>query len=642
MLQTSNRTARSTSHDIVPPETPSPVMSLADVIAFIRRRLRIIVLTCLVAWSIAILYLTTAVPTFTAKADLVIELKAPMGDTATVSTIVESQIGIIKSDTVAHAVIQKLDLLKDPEFAGRDGVVRTVFRSIGRMLGKNKPEADSKMMQRAAASFEGKLSAKRIGLTYIVGITFDSTDPQRAAHILNTVAETYIAQQMDAKYNSTLRDETWIKRRLSELSAQASADLRALENYHKNGATDTSKTVDQLVNAADASTTAYDNFRHVLRRIEATRVHAEPAFEARLVTEASPPSKASSPKTTIVLGLSTIAGVLLGIAIGLQRDASDHGVRTGGRLCKELQLACIAVVPMVGSNGTWRTMTTFLSSLAQTLCLKSGRLQPPSPSSRNGPASIPRLSAGSQPMPKRAPSSSTSTDRPSSRALVRTQSPLWTIIDAPQSPFTESFLEIKLAIDTVNRNGNRVQVIGITSTQPNEGKSTIAAALALLMAHTGTRVILLDCNLRNPSLSTTLAPGAASGVLNVMTETVSLSAATWSDPISQLAFLPAGDSSRPIYASDVLASQRLGKLFQALRESYEYIIVDLPTVTPFVDVRAAAHLVDSFILVAEAGRTNIAVLERTLGVCSDMHELMLGVTLNKADMNFVKGFKLGS
>jgi capsular exopolysaccharide synthesis family protein len=189
----------------------------------------------------------------------------------------------------------------------------------------------------------------------------------------------------------------------------------------------------------------------------------------------------------------------------------------------------------------------------------------------------------------------------------------------------------------MNRSGKRNQVVGITSTRPNEGKSTVAAALALLLAHAGTRVILVDCNLRNRSLSAELAPTAAFGILDVMTGVVSVSETTWTDSVSELAFLPVGNNSRSVYASAVLTSEKLRKLFQTLREVYEYVIVDLPAVAPFADVRAAAHLLDSFILVVEAGRTNIGVVEHALKLCSDMDEIMLGVTLNKADMKSLKG-----
>jgi Mrp family chromosome partitioning ATPase len=85
--------------------------------------------------------------------------------------------------------------------------------------------------------------------------------------------------------------------------------------------------------------------------------------------------------------------------------------------------------------------------------------------------------------------------------------------------------------------------------------------------------------------------------------------------------------------SDALTSETLDKLFEALRKTYEYVIVDLPALTPFADVRVAARLLDSFILVVEWGRTNIGV-ERALYADSDLDEIMLGVTLNKAELRW--------
>jgi capsular exopolysaccharide synthesis family protein len=585
----------------------------------------------LVTWGIALLYLIAAVPTFTAEADLVIESKAPLADAASVSTIVESQIGIIKSESIARAVMQKLDLTEDPEFVGRIGIVGGMIRSLAQLLGWSKPEPESTVMRRALESFQRKLSVKRVGLTYIVTMSFESSDPERAAQILNTIPETYIARQMDAKYNLSLQDQVWIQNRLTELSSQASAAQKALEDIADSVDAGAERA---LAAAAESSKGAYDNFRRVLRQNEAARQLSTPVFEASLISKALPPLKASSPKRAIVLGLSTIAGVLLGVAFGVLRDLSDQGIRAGAQVWNELEVACIAIVPMVKSNGVRRRLKTFFTGLAQRLPTNWSAKS----SVRNGLAS---QSPEGERSSKRALSNPTSTD-PRSQNIVRMESPIWSITDAPQSPFTESLLEIKLAIDSMTRSGKRMQVIGITSTRPKEGKSTIAAALALLIAHTEARVVLLDCNLRNRSLSAGLAPAAASGILDVMTGAVSLPAITWTDPLSRLSFLPTGNSSRPIYASDALRSETLDELFKALRKTYEYIIVDLPAVAPFADVRAAAHLLDSFILVAECGRTNIGVVERALKVCSDINELMLGVALNKADTNLLKGFELGS
>jgi uncharacterized protein involved in exopolysaccharide biosynthesis len=346
MLQTS-RTDNSVDPDTVPPEFRSPTESLAELVAFIRRRLSIILLTCLVTLGIALLYLIAAVPTFTADAKLVIDSKAAPGDAASVSTMVESQIVIIKSEGLARAVIRKLGLAEDPEFAGQAGGVRGMIRSISRLLGWSKPETEFSVMRRALESFDRKLSAKRVGLTYIVQITFDSIDPERAAQILNTVAETHIAAQMDAKFKSALRGEKWVKDRMNELSSQASAAQNAVADYHKNRS-DVAHSADavragksssqltakmqgdlrELEAAAESSAKAYDNFLRVLRYMEAQQQSSN--TEAHLLIEASRPLEASSPKVGIVLGISTVGGVLLGIAIGMLRDLSDRVIRTSG------------------------------------------------------------------------------------------------------------------------------------------------------------------------------------------------------------------------------------------------------------------------------------------------------------------------
>ncbi len=636
MLQT-NRTDASVNPDTMPAEFRSPIVSLTDVANFIRRRLSTISFTCLATLGIALLYLIAAAPKFTGEADISIESKASSGaaDAASVSTVVETQIAIMKSESVARAVIEKLGLVEDPEFVVRNGAGLGMIRSIAHFLGWGKRETKASAIRYVVESFQSKLSIKRLGLTYIVGISFESADPERAAQIANTVAETYMAQQMGAKYNSSLQEETWTKDRLNELSNQASSAQKALEDYKKETAdsavsVETQGTLRELVAAAESSTNALDNFRHVLRQMEAARHQSVQEFTAHLITEALPPLRASSPKAKIVLGIASLGGLLLGFALGLLRDMSDRGIRTSVQHWNELQAPCIAVIPRVGSFDVRRNLAAVFPGLAETKPMMLASAESPVGSMRNGLASIGMRLTDSERSSKPVFPNPASTDRPTSRNIVRTESPIWTITDSPQSRFTESFVEIKLAIDSVNRSGKRNKVIGITSTQHNEGKSTVAAALALLMANAGARVILVDCNLRNRSLSAALAPAGALGILDVVTGAASVSETKWTDLVSQLAFLPVGKNSRPISAGDVLTSEKLANLFQTLREDYEYVVVDLPAVAPSADVRAAAHLLDSFIFVVECGRANIDVVERALDVCSDTEAIMLGVTLNKA------------
>ncbi|QHP68739.1 hypothetical protein EI171_16555 [Bradyrhizobium sp. LCT2] len=328
MLQT-NSTENWVSRDSMPPEfRPGPAVSLADVLAvlaFIRRHLLIMLLTCLAGLGIAILYLIIVVPTFTAKAQLLVNSKLTFADAAALSTVVESQIAVIKSESIAIAVIEKLGLAQDPEFATGQG-----SGMISRLLGWSQPKTQANAARYAVESFERKLSVKRVGPTYLVEITFDSRNPDWAARILNAIAEKYITHQMD---KASLQDEKWVTDRLNELSTQALAAETALKDYDRNkttNAADSADTRDRLAAAAESSKNAYDNFRHVLRKTEAAQQQTPPVFEASLVTGASPPLRASWPKPRIVLGVAIVAGLLLGLAIGIVRDLSDR-FRTSGQ-----------------------------------------------------------------------------------------------------------------------------------------------------------------------------------------------------------------------------------------------------------------------------------------------------------------------
>jgi Mrp family chromosome partitioning ATPase len=127
-------------------------------------------------------------------------------------------------------------------------------------------------------------------------------------------------------------------------------------------------------------------------------------------------------------------------------------------------------------------------------------------------------------------------------------------------------------------------------------------------------------------------------VLDVTSGRAKLEDATWIDPSTHLHFLPATSSPGLAYTSEVLASEEMAGIFKVLRESYEYVIVDLSPITPFVDVRAAAHLMDSFILVVEWGSTNIDAVKQSLDVASEVDGKLIGTILNKANLKTLKRY----
>jgi capsular exopolysaccharide synthesis family protein len=203
-----------------------------------------------------------------------------------------------------------------------------------------------------------------------------------------------------------------------------------------------------------------------------------------------------------------------------------------------------------------------------------------------------------------------------------------TIIDAPACAYAEAIRSIKLTID-MNNQAN-AKIIGLTSSLPSEGKSTLAVAMATLIAQSGARVILVDCDVRRSSISRLLAPDASTGLLDVIAGTVDLADAVWSDEATQLEFLPVGESVAN--ATEFLASKAAKSLFDTLQIKYDYVIVDLAPLVASMDVRATSGFVDSYLLVVEWGSTKIDAVQYALRNAPSVHANMVGVVLNKVDM----------
>jgi capsular exopolysaccharide synthesis family protein len=223
------------------------------------------------------------------------------------------------------------------------------------------------------------------------------------------------------------------------------------------------------------------------------------------------------------------------------------------------------------------------------------------------------------------------------RMISRRSPAYWAATAMPLSRFSESIRAIKLAID-LDQHLAANKIVGITSALPGEGKSTIAAALAQLIAHAGKRVILVDCDLRNPSLSMNLAPGAVAGLIEVIAGARQLDETTWNDKHSRLTLLPTARTRPLIHTSEILSAEQTRSLFDKLRARYDYVIVDLPPLAPIVDVRAATPLVDCFVLVVEWGRTKIDVIQHALHTAPNVSEAVLGVVLNKTDMDTMQRY----
>src|SRR6516225_2311395 len=164
------------------------------------------------------------------------------------------------------------------------------------------------------------------------------------------------------------------------------------------------------------------------------------------------------------------------------------------------------------------------------------------------------------------------------RILRRDQSVSWMVANAPFSRFSESIRAVKIAADSIIVRANKT--IGITSSLPNEGKSTVALSLAAVISQGGGRAVVVDCDLRNPALSLMLAADAKTGLLEVIAGKAAVEDVLWREPVTGVSFLPTVLTSRVAHSSDILASTNMRTFFDQMREMYDYVIGDLPPLAP--------------------------------------------------------------
>jgi exopolysaccharide transport family protein len=345
-------------------------------------------------------------------------------------------------------------------------------------------------------------------------------------------------------------------------------------------------TIRELETSAKSYRSLYESF--LQRYMGAIQQESYPLTEARVISPASPPQSKSKPKSVLVMILGLLGGLALGTGLAVLRDMLDGVFRTSAQVEAMLHMPCISLVPL---------------------------LKDVEPKQLHEHAD----SASDQ------------------GTIVRRSGVYWAASEMPLSRFAESMRSIKLAID-LNMSNSFSKVVGITSALPNEGKSTIAAALAQLMAHAGARVIVVDCDLRNPSLSRNLAPHASVGFIEVISGRCSLDEAICKDPKTNLAFLPTVNKQPLFHTCEMLSAATTKQLFDRLRATYDYVVIDVPPLAPVVDVRAAAPLVDCLVLAIEWGRTKTDVVQHALHTAPSLHTALIGVVLNKTDMDAIRRY----
>ncbi len=339
----------------------------------------------------------------------------------------------------------------------------------------------------------------------------------------------------------------------TELSSMTEAESRAREQLRSEllQSDMSSDVITDLFNLQQSATIARNQYQQLLARVQDLNALANVQIsDARVVSEALPPTIAASPKKRLIIALAVTAALGLGILIAFLNEYYIGGVTSAAQLGNIIQARVSAAIP----------------------ALMSG-----------------------------------SGDRLLADDIVKT----------PMSPYSESFRKLRLAIDTVlhqasgdkavqGANGwKKGRVLLVCSALPGEGKTTSAIALARTYAVSGLRTLLIDCDLRKPSVSTYLRAPQQDGLIEYLVSTESEAEQVVNpmlDPVSELMVITAGTrSTQP--TDQLLNSPRFASLLEAVRDSFDVIVLDSPPLLPVVDTRYLAQVADISILVVRFANT---------------------------------------
>ncbi len=204
------------------------------------------------------------------------------------------------------------------------------------------------------------------------------------------------------------------------------------------------------------------------------------------------------------------------------------------------------------------------------------------------------------------------------------------LLSHPTSPVAESYRSLLTSV-VLSTAPQPPQVLLMTSSTAGEGKTVTSINLAIALAQRGEPTLLIDADLRNPSIGKSLNLVNGSGLASFLTGAHSMETALREfPPVPHLWALPAGP--RPPNPAQLLSSSGMELMLQDLRKRFRFVVIDSPPVLAVTDAMILSNLVDGVIFVVENGVTVRGAVTRARKILQNVGANILGIVVNKMDM----------
>jgi len=195
----------------------------------------------------------------------------------------------------------------------------------------------------------------------------------------------------------------------------------------------------------------------------------------------------------------------------------------------------------------------------------------------------------------------------------------------PKSPISEQYRTIRTNIQYASVD-NEIKSLLVTSSGPAEGKSTTIANLAVVYAQTGKKVLLIDADLRKPTVHYTFRLDNLRGLSNILVGETSLDQAINRADVDNLDIISSGPI--PPNPSELLASRKMERFLEEAKMAYDIVIFDTPPVLAVTDAQILANLVDGTILVVRSKETELDAAKKSKEALESASAKLLGAVLN--------------
>ena len=217
-----------------------------DIVSFFKECAATIFAVSFAALILAMLYLAWSEPKFTARAEILIDPgtsqvfrdRVTGADSTYDAAKVEGQLAVLRSETIAQKVIDKLNLKDDPEIIGEpppliSRILSSIRGSISRSQVNQVDEEEAGFLKSrvAFAILQGNLDIARVGMSYAIDIAYTSKNPDKAAIIANAFADAYVDDQVQAAAKAARQGSAWLEQRIDDLRIQLNAATRDVQLF---------------------------------------------------------------------------------------------------------------------------------------------------------------------------------------------------------------------------------------------------------------------------------------------------------------------------------------------------------------------------------------------------------------------------